>query len=149
MMTSASLARIECSLCQSIHFNTSLVTKALSWSHGWLGSCQITLTKQSHFVRLERSNHRVQYTPIVEQNHVPFLPVMCIHILRAYGRTLELVHNITDACQVIDHGAVGAVNASDGRGVNLKCQFASHWILPGHREDHDFLLVDWRELGFW
>lgn len=88
----------------------------------------------------------MQDTLVVEQDHVTFLPVMRIDVLRGDSRALELVHDIANLLEVIDDGAVLEMDLADRTGVDLKSQVASNGVLPAHRQNLDLGLLEGREL---
>jgi hypothetical protein len=38
--------------------------------------------ERAHLIRLERTNNSVQHAPIMEQNKIPFLPIVRVHQLK-------------------------------------------------------------------
>ena len=89
----------------------------------------------------------MQYSLVIKQHHVAFLPIVRIHQPRRNPRPLQPVHNLPDRLEIVNDVAICEVDPADGAGVDLQGQLARDGVLPRHGEDLDLLGVDGREVG--
>lgn len=86
----------------------------------------------------------MQDATIMEQNQIAFVPVVRVDVLGRNGGPLQIVHDAPHLSQIVDGGAVGAVEAAHGGGVDLQGERAGDGVFPHEGEDFDLGGIDGR-----
>ena len=116
------------------------ISQAISYSysphtlstHRRLACSHVALSEKPNLVLPESPNDRMQHPLVVEQHHIPLLPVMRIYQLRTDPRPLQLMHNLPHGLQIFDDLAASQVDLAHGGRVHLQGELASDGILPDH-----------------
>lgn len=107
-----------------------------------IASRQIALSKDPHHLRGKSAHNRVKNPMVVEQHHIPLLPVVRIHQLRRDAGALESVANLSHLLQILHHRPIPQVQLFNSRGMDLERETASNRVLPHHRQDLDLPFVN-------
>lgn len=112
----------------------------------WPGRGQVALPEKPDLAVAERADNGMDESLVVEEDEVAFFPVVGVHVLRRDGRPLELVDNVADAGQVVDHRSILEVDFAHHGRMDLQCVLVREGILPDHRENLDVLGIALREV---